>query len=166
MRVLLEVGGSVKWWIRIRTKEWLGCWRCHDCITRKLGRCSCTITITTNARDLFRYFQFCDCHSHCSHCIAMVKGIKRKAEDSVKKSASKALRRVAGPTTSQIRDSKQSIRSLAAAVEMLQETEDMKHERELVKRMRMMTIDNADGEYPPLSFLTERYIVNKHIPCC
>lgn len=77
----------------------------------------------------------------------MVKGIKRKAEDNVRKSASKALRRVAGPTTSQIRESKQSIRTLAAAVEMLQETEDMKGERELVKRMRMMTIDNADGEY-------------------
>ncbi|CDH61175.1 predicted protein [Lichtheimia corymbifera JMRC:FSU:9682] len=74
----------------------------------------------------------------------MVKSIKRKAEDSLKKSASKALRRVAGPTTSQIREAKQSIRSLAAAVEMLQETDDMKDERELVKRMRMMAIDNAD----------------------
>lgn len=147
-------------------KEWLACWRRHDCITRKLGRYSRTITMTTSARNLFRYFQLRDCHSHCSHCIAMVKGIKRKAEDSIKKSASKALRRVAGPTTSQIRESKQSIRSLAAAIEILQETEDMKHERELVKRMQMMTIDNADGEYHLLYFLAERYIINKHIRCC
>lgn len=83
----------------------------------------------------------CDRHSRCCHSIAMVKGIKRKAEDSIKKSGTKALRRVAGPTTSQIREAKQSMRSLAAAVEMLQETEDMKDERELIKRIRMMTID-------------------------
>ncbi|CDH61150.1 predicted protein [Lichtheimia corymbifera JMRC:FSU:9682] len=67
----------------------------------------------------------------------MVKVTKRNTNE---KSGRETLRRVAGPTTSQLRESKLSIRTLSSSVALLQETRAMKEERELVQKMQALTV--------------------------
>lgn len=69
--------------------------------------------------------------------ITMVKNTKRNTNEKLQR---ETLRRVAGPTTSQLRVSKLSIRTLSASVALLQETQAMKEERKLVQRMQALTV--------------------------
>lgn len=79
--------------------------------------------------------------------ITMVKVTKRNTNE---KSGRETLRRVAGPTTSQLRESKLSIRTLSSSVALLQETRAMKEERELVQKMQALTVLDPKCKHKPI----------------
>lgn len=72
--------------------------------------------------------------------FAMVKSTARKASAASQRLRSKTLKRIAGPSTIQLRESKQSIRTLSASVALLQEMQAMREEKDLVRRMQSLVI--------------------------